>query len=270
MAVFKIIFSFLSFALGASFGSFAGLVGYRISKNMSIIKPDSYCSHCKSHIKPYDNIPVISWIILGGKCRYCKSQIGIFPLILEIFGGLSLMLSYLQYGDRYEDLPIFIALIFLVFLCLIISAIDYETHDIYNITLVIFAMLSIFISTYRIVVFKSNLWNYISGAMLGFLFFLLIKIISKRLLKKDALGTGDVYIVGIGGLLLGVFPLLISIIIATILGLVIELLKSKGVKNKMNIEIAFGPYLLLGIGLMAIYGEKFMNFYWEVMINAFV
>ena len=92
------------------------------------------------------------------------------------------------------------SMIFLIFLFVIISAIDYETHEIYDISLVLFAILSVFITGYRVVALNYDLWSYIFGMIFGYLFFYLIKIISKIILKKDALGTGDVYLVGIAGL----------------------------------------------------------------------
>ncbi len=270
MLVFEIIFSILAFALGSSFASFAGVIAYRYPKGLSIVKPNSYCPHCKKTIGVLDNIPIISWLILGGKCRYCKSNIGVFSLLIEIFGGLGFMFSYWEYGNDIKSLPIFIALMLLIFLFLIIAEIDYETRDIYNVTLILYAAIAIFIFLYRVLIYNSNVWNYIVGAALGFVFFGTIKILSKLTLKKDALGSGDVFIVGIGGLIVGAMPLLIAIIIATLLGSVIEITKIKASKIDKNTEIAFAPYLLLGIGLMAIYGEKLMTFYWEVMLNAFI
>lgn len=270
MLAFKILFAAFAFIFGAVFASFAGVVAYRCPKGLSIVKPDSYCPNCKKPIKSYDNIPILSWIILGGKCRYCKSQIGVFSLLIEIFGGLGFMLAYLEYGDSFETLPLFIALMLLVFLFIIIAAIDQETHDIYNVTLWIFAVIALFISIYRILAFDSDIMNHVAGAALGFGFFGAVKLIAKLVLKKDALGSGDIYLVGIGGLMIGAFPLLMAIIIGTLLGSIIEIIKIKASKTEREAEIAFGPYLLLGIGFMAIYGESFMNFYWGVILNAFI
>ncbi len=270
MLAFKILFSVFAFAFGAIFASFAGVVAYRSPKGLSIIKPDSYCPSCKKPIKAYDNIPILSWLFLGGKCRNCKSKIGVFSLLIEIFGGLGFMFAYLQYGDSFVTLPLFVSLMLLVFLFLIIAAIDYETHDIYDITLIIFVVLAVFIAGYRVMLFNADIWSHIGGAVLGFGFFGAIKLIAKLVLKKDALGSGDIYLVGIGGLMIGAFPLLISIIIATFLGSIIEIIKIKVSKTEREAEIAFGPYLLLGIGFMAIYGDEVMKLYWEVMLNAFV
>ena len=270
MLIFKIIFSMLAFVFGASFASFAGVVAYRFPKGISFVKPNSYCPQCGKEIRKCDNIPILSWILLGGKCRYCKSKIGSFSFLIEILGGIGFMLTYLQYGENFQNLPLLVALMLLIFLFTIISAIDYETHDIYNITLIMFLFISIFISAYRIIIFDTNVWIHLGGSILGFGFFGSVKLISKLILHKNALGSGDVYIVGIAGLMIGVFPLLIAIIIATFLGSIIETIKIKIKKSDKEVEIAFAPYLLFGIGLMAIYGDSIMKIYWEIMLNAII
>lgn len=262
----KIILSIFAFIFGAVFASFGGVVAYRAPKGLSIVKPDSYCPSCKRPIKAYDNIPIISWILLGGKCRYCRSEIGAFSLLCEIFGGVGFMCAFLEYGQSFERMPVFIALMMLTFLFIIIAAIDHETHDIYNVTLVIFAVIAVFIAAYRVLALGSNVWDHIGGALLGFGFFGAVKLVALLVLKKDALGSGDIYLVGIGGLIVGALPLLIAIIISTLLGSIIELARIALSRSDREAEIAFGPYLLLGIGIMAVYGERFMDFYWKVVL----
>jgi leader peptidase (prepilin peptidase)/N-methyltransferase len=266
MPELRIIFAIFSFMLGAIFASFAGVVAYRLPKGLSIVKPDSYCPSCNKPIKFYDNIPILSWIILGGKCRGCKAKIGVFSLLMEIFGGLGFMFAYLQYGEKVKTLPVFIALMLLVFLFVIIAGIDHETHEIYNVTLILYAAIAVFITLYRAAALRADIWEHVFGAIFGFGFFLAIKLVAKIVLKKDALGSGDIYLVGIGGFIVGVLPLLLSIIIATFLGSIIEIIKIKTSKSERDAEIAFGPYLLLGIGLMSIFGEILMKFYWEVLL----
>ena len=266
MPEFRILFAIFSFVFGAVFASFAGVVAYRAPKGISIVKPDSYCPSCKKPIKAIDNIPILSWLFLGGKCRYCKSKIGLFSLLMEICGGLGFMCAYLQFGDNMKKLPIFVAIMLLVVLFLVMAGIDHETHDIYNVTLVLFAILAVFIAGYRILVFNSNIADHLGGAALGFGFFGAIKLIAKFVLKKDALGSGDIYLVGIGGLIVGAFPLLLAILFSTLLGSIIEIIKIRMSKTEREAEIAFGPYLLLGIGFMTIYGESIMKLYWEVLL----
>ena len=266
MTELKPLIAVFAFIFGAVFASFGGVVAYRLPRGQSIVKPDSYCPACNKDIKPYDNIPIISWLVLGGKCRSCKAKIGVFSLLCEIFGGIGFCGAYLMYGDSLNTLPIFIALMFLVFLFLIVAAIDYETHDIYNVTLIIFGVIALFISLYRVLALNESIWNFLGGAALGFGFFGIIALVSKLILKRDALGSGDIWLVGIGGLMLGAFPLLIAILIATLLGSVIELLRIKFGKQERESEIAFGPYLLLGMGIMAIFGDQLLDFYWKVVL----
>ncbi len=266
MTELKPLISVFAFIFGAVFASFGGVVAYRVPKGQSIVKPDSYCPSCSKNIQPYDNIPILSWLILGGKCRHCKAKIGIFSLLCEIFGGIGFCGAYLMYGDTLANLPIFIALLLTVFLFLVMAAIDYETHDIYNVTLILFGVIALFVSLYRILALNESVWSFLGGAALGFGFFGLVALISKLILKRNALGSGDVWLVGIGGLMLGAFSLLIAILIATLLGSVIELAKIKLGKQNRESEIAFGPYLLLGIGFMAIFGNALLDFYWKVVL----
>ena len=266
MPELRILCVIFSFIFGAVFASFACVIAYRAPKGLSIVKPDSYCPSCEKSIKGFDNIPILSWLILGGKCRHCKAKIGVFSLLCEVFSGLGFMFAYLQYGDKTQTLPIFIALMLLVFLFIIIAGIDHETHDIYNITLILYGALAVFITFYRCAVLNGDIWEYIFGALFGFGFFGAIKLVAKLVLKKEALGSGDIYIVGIGGFIVGVLPLLISIIIATLLGSIVEIIKIKTAKAEREAEIALGPYLLLGLGLMSIFGEMFMKIYWEVLL----
>ena len=187
-------------------------------------------------------------------------------LILEILGGLGFMLAYIMYGTSLINLPIVIGLCCLVFLFIIMAAIDYETHDVYNVTLWIFFGISLAMTLYRVFVLDKSIWDYVGGAAVGFGFFLAISLVAKFILKREALGSGDTFIVGIGGLLVGTFPLILSLLVGCLIGSVIELIKIRLGASDREDEIAFAPYLLLGIAVMAIFGEELMRVYWEVML----
>lgn len=260
------IISVFAFLFGAVFASFAGVVAYRVPKGLSIVKPDSYCPACKRDIASYDNIPILSYIILGGKCRYCKAKIGVMSFILEILGGLGFMFAYIMYGTSLINIPIVVGLVCLVFLFIIMAAIDYETHDVYNVTLWIFFGITLAMTLYRVFVLDKSIWDYVGGAAIGFGFFLIISLVAKFILKREALGSGDTFIVGIGGFLVGAFPLILSLLVGTLLGSIIELIKIKVKASSREDEIAFAPYLLLGIAVMAIFGEEIMRLYWEVLL----
>lgn len=266
MPELKPLISVFAFIFGAVFASFAGVVAYRAPKGQSISTPASFCPSCHTSIKPYDNIPILSWFILGGKCRNCKAKIGVLSLLCEIFGGVGFFAAYWMYGNTLAELPLLIALLCMIFLFLVMTEIDYETHDIYNVTLILFGAIALFVALYRVLAFKESIWGFIGGAALGFCFFGLIALVSKLILKRDALGSGDIWLVGIGGFMIGALQLLLAILVATLLGSVIELAKIKWGKQDRQSEIAFGPYLLLGIGLMAIFGNELLDFYWKVVL----
>src|SRR5680860_52501 len=94
----------LIFILGLIVGSFSNVCIYRIPKNESIVYPASHCPKCSSKIKPYDNIPLLSYILLKGRCRNCKSKISIQYPIVEFFTGLIYLIIYLLYGLSIQTL----------------------------------------------------------------------------------------------------------------------------------------------------------------------
>ena len=258
----EIIIGFFLFLLGTVFASFAGVVAYRAPKGISVIKPDSYCPACNTPIRAGDNLPIVGYLRLRGKCRHCGASIGVFSLMLEIFGGLGFLSAYLAYGSRPVQM---VLMMLLVFLFLTMSAIDRESHVVYDLTLWLFALLTVAITGIRVAVYHAGILDYVLGAAMGFGFFYAIQVVAKLVLKKDALGTGDIFIVGIGGGLTGAFGLLLAILMGTLLGSIIEMIKIKRNVSSREEELAFGPYLLLGIGVMAIWGERIMELYWRVM-----
>lgn len=249
-----------AFLFGAAFASFAGVVAYRVPKGISLTKPDSYCPACNTPIRAMDNIPILGYLRLRGKCRHCGASIGLFSLMLELAGGLGFLFAYLRYSHRPVQM---VLLMMLIILFLVMSAIDWESHVVYDLTLWLFAILTVGLVALR--VSYISVWNHVFGAAMGFGFFYAIGVAAKMALKREALGSGDVFIVGIGGGLLGALELLFAILVGTLFGSVIELIKIKRNRSSREEEIAFGPYLLLGIGVMAIWGELIMEGYWEVL-----
>lgn len=265
METIKWILAIFSFLFGTAFASFAGVVAYRLPKKQSIVKPGSYCPACKKELAWYENLPVVAYLLQRGKCRSCNAPIGFFSFLLELFGGLFFLLTFLQFGTL-QMLPEMMLMLALAFLFLVMAAIDYENHDIYDITLILFALLSIGLVLCRVFLRGGEIWTHLAGSAIGFGFFGSVRLIARWILKREAMGSGDVWLVGIGGFLLGGFELLFAIIIATVSGSIIELIRIKRGNAAAEEEIAFGPYLLLGIFLMALYGQIIMNFYREVVL----
>lgn len=287
------ILALFSFALGATFASFAGVVAYRVPLKISIVKPDSFCPSCKEHIKWYDNIPIVSYLVLRGRCRRCGANIGFFSFICETACGVSFFITYIIYGNDKESIPEVLLLFALTTLCAVIATIDFESHCIYDSTLVALFILCVAISTIRYVKAGLNMgefsrittigtftdlqnflaipsvsfiMNRILSSILGFSFFETTRLLSRKMLHKEALGSGDVWIVGICGCMLTCFELLLAVFLSSALGSIVETIRIKRNKSLRGAEIAFAPYLLIGILALAICGEFLENLYWEVIL----
>lgn len=246
-----VILSIIAFLLGAIMASFFGVIIYRVPKNESIMFPASHCGDCNHKLAWYDNIPIISYIILRGKCRYCKSKIGLFSFIYEVICAITLTLVVIRLGVNYST--IFYSLLTLILL--FIAGYDYKTYEMLDISLIILGVLSIGTFFFNIFYLKENYLNYLLAGIIGFVVFGLIKIVSKVLFKKDALGGGDVILIGFAGLFLGLFNLLFAILVGTFVGCVIELtLMALKLKSKDSL-IPFGPYLVLGIIISMLSGD---------------
>lgn len=258
----NIILAIFSFILGAILASFGGVIIARVPNGESIVKPQSHCSNCNNNLKWYDNIPILSFIILRGKCRYCKTKIGYFYFIIEILGGLSFLLVFLQFKISYNTIIGF----FISFILLIMAGLDYKTHYVYDLSLISLFLVSA--ASYiipQIINLEFNPDGLI-GLAVGFLGFLLIRILAKLITKEEALGLGDVYLMGAAGLLLGWQNLLLSVLFGSVIGAIIEVTLIIIKKKNRESEIAFIPYLALGIFLAYLYGNTIIDWYLRMVL----
>lgn len=257
-----VILAIFSFILGAILASFGGVIIARIPNGESIVKPASHCSNCNNVLKWYDNIPILSFIILRGKCRYCKTKIGYFYFIIEIIGGLSFLLVFLQFQFSYNTIIGF----FVSFILLVMAGLDYKTHYVYDLSLIALFLVSAVSYIVPQIINLNFEPSGLIGLAVGFLGFLLIKIIAKVIAKTEALGMGDVYLMGAAGLLLGWQNLLLSILFGSVIGAIIEVMLILMKKKNRDSEIAFVPYLALGIFLAYLYGNTIIDWYLRMVV----
>ena len=250
------------FILGTIIASFLGVVIYRVPNNMSIIKPNSFCPNCKKEIKWYDNIPLISYIVLKGKCRYCKNKIGLSSFLLELTGGLLFLFAFLIYGINYDLLFI----LPIISVLLIIAGIDKNHQIIYDWSWILFLVLSAGYILYKSLIKRIIPWDNFIGLGVGLVSFLLIKYIPQLITKKEVLGMGDVILMGIAGLLLNWKIWLFSLLIGTLIGSIIEITLIIFKKRIRGEPVAFGPYLVTGILAGLLVGEQIVNWYLAMVI----
>ncbi len=208
--------------LGLSFGSFANVLIYRIPKEISIIIPSSFCPNCKNKIKFYDNIPVLSYLFLKGRCRYCGEKISLRYPLVEILSAIIFVVPYLYFGISLKTLEAISIMYFLM----IMAFIDFDTHYVYDILL--------FPSLYfgfLIAFFSKHLLSSIIFSFLGFLFGILIRWGGNKIFKKEALGEGDPYVFALMGIYIRGFDFLfvffLSFLIGSIFGIIILLFKKE-------------------------------------------
>lgn len=244
------------FIFGLIFGSFFQVVGLRLPKGESIIKPSSHCTNCNKNLKWYELIPIISYIFQGGKCRYCKKHISIKYPLYELLTGVCFALSYIVFGFS-KELIIPITLISILII-VIISDIEYmvipdEVLFIGTITIL-----------FEILILQgwSNLFHSFLSGLLGFVLMYLIKIIGDFIFKAESLGGGDIKLFFLLGLVFNFDTMIVIIFLASFFALPYAI--SIMLMRKDNI-VPYGPFIsLTAITLVLL---KLTNFSLLELIN---
>lgn len=201
----------LIFILGLIVGSFNNVCIYRIPRNESIIYPASHCPKCRSNISPKDNIPLLSYILLKGRCRNCKSKISIQYPIVEFLTGLTYLIIYLTYGLSIQSLIYTILSSALI----IIAFIDLNEQVIPEVIslpgMVIGLILGFFVSYISFI-------NSALGIVIGGGIILVIRLAGSLIFKKESMGIGDIELAAMIGAFLGWRYIMISLFLGFFLG----------------------------------------------------
>ena len=251
-----------AFVFGLTVGSFLNVCIYRLPLKKSIVAPPSSCTACGNRIRFYDNIPVLSYLILRGRCRNCGTHFSMLYPTVELATGLISMALLIRYNlNNHGLLQYFIFFAFISAL-ICISFIDLEhmiIPDVISIPGIIIGFLISFISTH--VTWIDSLLGLVIGG--GILY--LIALLFEFLMKKEAMGGGDIKLLAMIGAWLGwnsiIFVLLASSLIGTVLGTISLLLSRKGLRAK----IPFGPFLALGAILYVFFGKELTEWYLNIL-----
>lgn len=236
-------FLIVFFVLGAIMGSFYHVVATRLSNDESIIKPGSHCPKCNHFLSWYENIPIISYIILKGKCKNCHSKIPISYWIVEVVTGLLFSVCYHAFGFSIDLL---VALVFVSSLIIVIVS-DIEYMIILDEVLMASSLIIILIYIFG-VSFEEAAYHIYSGVG-AFLAMYAIKILGDKAFKKESLGGGDIKLMFLFGLVIG-FPMSIcTIFLATFIAFPVALLIL--FSDKENV-IPFGPFLSMAAIILLI------------------
>lgn len=238
------------FIFGLLFGSFFNVCIYRIPREESIAYPPSHCTSCSTRLKPLDLIPVLSYLFLVRKCRYCGEKISSRYAIVEAFTGVVFLLIYLKYGLSFEALKYIVLACFLI----VIGMIDYDTTDVYSVTTYSgIAVGAVFVAAgyYLGVEVKPFL---LGGLLSG-------GVIAAIILLTRGMGWGDFEICLMSGLYIGfgksIVMLMLSFIIGAVSGVILILTKKKSRKD----YIPFGPYISLAAMIAMLVGDEIIQWY---------
>ncbi|MDQ3321689.1 MAG: prepilin peptidase [Acidobacteriota bacterium] len=268
------------FAFGAMVGSFLNVVIHRVPNEESIVFPNSACPKCKNFIKPYDNIPVLSWLVLGGKCRNCKEKISPRYPAVELLTALIFLLVYWQIGFT-AFLPVCLIFVASVVALIFIDAENMILPNVITYPLLLFALIvrlifplffgAAFFSDLEVFplnrledypVWLISLIGAVLGGLVGGGSLWLVGEIWKRLRGVDAMGLGDVKMMFAIGALLGWRLTILSIFLGAFSGSVIGVFVIARQKNKdMQTQIPFGIFLGIGSILSLLFGEQLIKWY---------
>lgn len=240
---------YLVFILGLILGSFYNVVGLRLPQKQSIIFPGSHCSKCNHQLSWYENIPVISYLFLKGKCKSCHEKIDIIYPLIELLTGILFAINYYLYGLSEE---FFIGLI-LISLIIIVFVSDTKYMIILDSPTLI-SLVLIFIIKWLYEGLNEALISLLSGLfMFGVMYLLML--IGNLLFKKESLGGGDIKLSFIAGMVLGPYLGLVYLVLASFLAFpyAIYLL----IKNKDGI-LPFGPFLATSM-LILFYNQELVR-----------
>lgn len=225
------------FVFGAVIGSFLNVLIFRLPRRISIIVPRSFCPGCKKGIKWYENIPIISYIVLGGRCSNCGQTISLHYPIVEALTGLLFVHAFSRFHFGYA----FFFIAFYFGALLVITFVDFSFQVIPD----VISIPGIFLG----ILFQIIRGDFLVG-MIGMIFgggmILLIRVIGGKVYRKEVMGLGDVYLTAMIGAFVG-FPFILpAIFIGALVGAALGVVYIISTHQDRESPIPFGPFLSLG------------------------
>ena len=245
---------------GLVWGSFLNVVIYRLPLRMSISKPSSSCPHCEEKIKFYDNIPVLSFLLLRGKCRHCKGKISFRYPLVELLTAASFLLLYSQYSLSF----FFFASCLFACALIALGFIDYYHQILPDEITLPSLLLALIYSLFRT---DLNLRQALIGAVAGAGFLLFIYAAYYLLRKQEGLGLGDVTMMLLIGAYLGWRQAFFTLILASFVGALVGIFFILYKKKDFQYSLPFGTFLAPAAFAALLWGERIINAYLSLYKN---
>lgn len=243
------------FVLGSIIGSFLNVCIYRLPRNQSIVFPASHCPNCQKPIAPWDNIPIVSYLLLKGKCRACKQPISLRYPAVELLNGILYLMIPSLLGFRIFDFG-FYFIAYFVSALIVMAFSDLETGLIPDQPIFLGIILGLLYGA------LGGRWaDPLLGTALGFSALFAVQKIGGFIYKKDVLGDGDLKLAAFLGSYLYPSYLLLSLFLGYFIGALVALLLLAFKIKKLEDYIPFGPYLALGGILTLFFGPQIIDLY---------
>lgn len=254
--------SILVFALGAVLGSFLNVCVYRLPRDLSLVRPGSACPACRAPIRWFDNIPLLSYIALRGRCRGCRAPISPRYWMVELLSGALLLSAYLRFG--LSAAGAFFGLFAL--LLVLVTFIDWEHHlipvgEVVLPGIVIGLLFRMFFAAPAPGRPISGLAAGLTGAMVGAGLIMVVAGLGRLAFRKEAMGEGDIWLMAMIGAFLGWRAVLLTIFIASLTGSVVGVALMSGGRRRRDDPIPFGPFLSLGALTALFFGDALLRWY---------
>lgn len=259
----QIITIILTVLLGLCVGSFLNVVIYRLPNGMSLAKPASHCPKCNEPIRWYDNIPLLSYIILRGKCRHCKERISFRYPFVELLNTVLWFLCLMLFTNFiFPDNPLnWLRFIFSCIVCSTLICIffcDYDHMEIPEIFQAILLACGLVLLLDGVT--TENIMLKVLGALGAAALFLIVNLVYKLIKKRDGIGFGDVELVFCAGLILGGYKMIFALIVSCVIG-GIALAIYAAVRKEKGKEYPFAVLLVSGIAVALFVGDYVVNWY---------
>ena len=275
------ILAFFSFWLGACIASFLNVVIWRAPRGESIVSPPSHCPKCNSPIKWYQNIPILSWLALRGKCANCKAPISPRYIFVETLGGCLFLAAFLWLW--LPTAPLWFAVthvvVMWIWIALMIAGafIDFDHQLLPDFTtvggMVLGVAESLVATSFNFVYgdgvqastwlkFTPLFWS-LGGLVFGFGLLWLVRWIGSKAFKREAMGMGDVFLMGAVGALFGPVAVLVTLILSSVFGSVVGIVLILLSKTKLGgfTPIPYGPYICMGCLAWMFYAPQLVDWY---------
>jgi len=248
------MFEIVSIVFGAIIGSFLNVCICRLPNDESIVSPGSHCPQCKNPIRGYDNIPLVSYIFLGGKCRYCRRPISMQYPLVEGVTALASFFLFVKFGPSLQYLFLF------AFLCslIVITVIDLYHQiipDVISLPGIAVGLLGALVLPQR------SFLQALLGMLLGGGSLFVVATVYQWVLKREGMGGGDVKLLAMIGAFLGWKAVILTIVLSSFIGSVVGILLMVAKGKDFKYAIPFGPFLSLAAAIALFYGEPMIRWY---------